>query len=233
MLKLRKSKDRGHANHGWLESRHTFSFGDYHDEENMGFRDLRVINEDRVQPAMGFGTHGHRDMEIISYVVAGSLEHKDSMGNGSVIRPGDVQYMSAGSGVTHSEFNASKAELVYFLQIWIIPNLKGAKPQYDQKHFEIKDRLNQLRLVASPSGEQGSIAIRQEAKIFASILDEGQKLNYDLANQRHAWIQLVSGSVKVNGETLMAGDGLAISDVTNLKIESLWKMSEFLFFDLP
>jgi redox-sensitive bicupin YhaK (pirin superfamily) len=211
MLNIRRANERGHAEHGWLDSRHTFSFADYYDPKFMGFGPLRVINEDRVQPGEGFGTHSHRDMEIISYVLEGELAHKDSMGNGSVIRPGDVQRMSAGTGVTHSEFNHSPSELVHFLQIWILPERERMRPSYEEKHFDDADKRGRLKLVASRDGRDGSVVIHQDVALYAALLENGERVEHALADGRRAWAQVTRGSVQVNGETLVAGDGAAIS----------------------
>jgi quercetin 2,3-dioxygenase len=205
MHTVRYSEERGKANHGWLDSRHTFSFGHYHDPKHMGFGPLRVINEDRVKPGAGFPTHGHSDMEIISYVLEGELAHKDSLGTGSVIRPGDVQVMSAGTGIRHSEFNASDKNPVHFLQIWVMPDKEGVKPRYDQKTFSDAEKHGKLRLVASPDGSEGSVLIHQDARIYASILDDGTEVGHTLAPGRGAWIQVAREAVKVNGEELRAG----------------------------
>src|SRR5690242_20498802 len=196
---LRKSQERGLADHGWLKSFHTFSFADYHDPEHMGFGPLRVINEDRVQPGMGFGTHGHRDMEIISYVLEGGLAHKDSMGNGSTIRPGDVQRMSAGTGVMHSEFNGSDTEPVHFLQIWIEPNVRGVKPSYEEKRFEAADKRGRLRLIASPDGRDGSTTIHQDAWLFAGLVDGDEAVEHQAAQGRRIYVHVVRGEATVNG----------------------------------
>ncbi len=233
MIRIRRGEERGHIDHGWLDTRHTFSFGDYHDPRAMGFRDLRVINEDRVLPGQGFGTHGHRDMEIVSYVLEGGLAHKDSLGSGSVITPGDVQYMSAGTGVRHSEFNASKTEPVHFMQIWIMPNAEGLPPRYDQKRFGPEEKRGRLRLVVSPSGEDGSIAIRQDVRMYASLLDPGQSAALTLSAGRHLWVQVLEGSLEVNGKSLQAGDGLAASDETDFSFTPRGDApAEFLVFDL-
>jgi len=232
MIQIRRSKDRGHFDHGWLDTYHTFSFADYHDPHFMGFRTLRVLNEDRVAPGQGFGTHGHRDMEIISYVLEGELAHRDSMGNGSVIVPGDVQYVSAGTGVRHSEFNASKTDVTHFVQIWILPDRDGYAPRYGQERLEDGDKLGRLRLAASPDGADGSIAIRQDARVYASILEAGKAAALDLASGRHAWIQVLRGAVKVNGNELSAGDGLAASSERRLDIAAASPKAEFLAFDL-
>lgn len=231
MLQLRPSEARGHANFGWLDSRHSFSFGHYHDPAHMGFGPLRVINEDRVAPAAGFDTHGHADMEIISYVLDGALEHKDSLGTGSVIRPGDVQRMSAGNGVRHSEFNASQTDPVHFLQIWVIPERKGLEPSYDQRHFPEEERRNTLKLVASGTPRDGALKIHQDADIHASLLDAGQQLVFTPEAGRRQWLQLASGELSVNGEQLRRGDGLAIQDEPSIRIEAL-DASEFLLFDM-
>lgn len=233
MIRIRRGQERGHFDHGWLDTRHTFSFGDYHDPRAMGFRDLRVINEDRVLPGQGFGTHGHRDMEIVSYVLEGGLAHRDSLGTGSTITPGDVQYMSAGTGVRHSEFNASKTEPVHFMQIWIMPNAEGLPPRYDQKRFEAEDKRGRLRLVASPSGGEGSIAIRQDVRMYASMLEGGESVELALPAGRHLWVQVLRGSLDVNGQALSAGDGLAASDETAFRFAASGPApSEFLVFDL-
>ena len=231
MIRIRKAHERGHFDHGWLDTRHTFSFGDYYDKDHVGFRTLRVINEDRVQPGGEFGTHGHRDMEIISHVLEGELTHHDSMGNGSVIRPGDVQRMTAGSGIMHSEANNSASVVVHFLQIWILPDRKSLSPEYEQKTIPDADKLNRLCLVASPDGKGGSVRIHQDVSLFVSILESGKTLDYDLAPGRHAWIQIARGSVDLNGHLLTAGDGAAISDETALRLSAREK-SEFLLFDL-
>jgi redox-sensitive bicupin YhaK (pirin superfamily) len=232
MIQIRRSEDRGHAQHGWLDSRHTFSFADYYDPKQMGFRVLRVINEDRVQPAKGFGTHGHRDMEILSYVLEGKLQHKDSMGTGSVIEPGDVQRMSAGTGVSHSEFNASSSEVVHFLQIWIMPANNGIQPGYEQKRFSQADKSGQLRLVASPDGRDGSVTIHQDVALFASMLESGTEVSHAVGPVRHAWVQVVRGKILLNGQTLAAGDGAAVSGENKLDIRGA-ETSELLLFDLP
>jgi redox-sensitive bicupin YhaK (pirin superfamily) len=231
MITLRRSEDRGHANHGWLDSHHTFSFADYFDPNHVGFRALRVINEDRVAPGRGFGTHPHRDMEIISYVIEGSIEHKDSMGTGSVIRPGDVQRMSAGSGVTHSEFNGSRTEGVHFLQIWIIPEQRGMKPGYEQKYFDASEKQGQLRIVASRDGRDGSVTIHQDTTIFATVLDSGQTVSHRLATGRHAWVHVVRGKVDVAGHVLQSGDAAAVKDETEITLSGREK-TEVLLFDL-
>lgn len=231
MLRIRKASERGHANHRWLNSYHTFSFANYYDPNHMGFRELRVINEDRVQPSEGFGTHPHRDMEIITYVLEGALEHKDSMGNGSVIRPGEVQRMSAGTGITHSEFNHSGSELVHFLQIWILPNQEGVKPSYEQKVFANEDKLNGLQLIASQDGRKGSVTIHQDVNLYASIIEQNNEVVYHVPAGRHAWLQVARGSVELNGNRLDSGDGVAVSDEDYLTIIGKVK-AEVLVFDL-
>lgn len=230
MLIRRPAKERGHANHGWLDSHHTFSFAGYHDPRHMGFRSLRVINDDRVTAGAGFPTHGHRDMEIVSYVVEGALEHKDSMGTGSIIRPGDVQRMSAGSGVHHSEYNPSDDEGARFLQIWIQPNVRGIAPSYEQKNF-LDERNGNLRLVASPDGQQESVKLHQDVRIYASVLEAGQSITHAIDAGRHVWIQMVDGSLTANGTVLRAGDGAAISEETSLTITTE-EPAHFLLFDL-
>ena len=231
MKEIRRSDARGHADHGWLQSRHTFSFADYHDPEHVHFGPLRVINEDRVAPGAGFGTHGHRDMEIVSYVLEGALEHKDSLGTGSVIRPGDVQRMSAGTGVSHSEFNSSQTELVHFLQIWILPAREGLEPSYEQKHFADAERRGALRLVASRDGRLGSLRIHQDVDLFATLLGAGDAALHALRPGRHAWVQLARGRCELNGIPLEAGDGAAVSDETALRLAGA-KDAEVLLFDL-
>jgi redox-sensitive bicupin YhaK (pirin superfamily) len=231
MITIRPSAERGHANHGWLDSHHTFSFADYYAPAHMGFRALRVINEDRVEPARGFGTHSHRDMEIISYVLEGSLEHKDSIGTGSVIRPGDVQRMSAGTGVAHSEFNGSKTELVHFLQIWLIPSQRGITPGYEQKTFSSADKQGRLRVVASPNGRDGSVTINTDATLYAGLFEQGESAELSLAPGRHAWVHVARGQVRVNGQNLSAGDGAALSDEARVHVEGT-SGGEVLVFDL-
>ena len=231
MIEVRRAKDRGHAEHGWLESDHSFSFADYHDPQQMGFRSLRVINEDRVAPGKGFDTHSHRDMEIISYVLDGALEHEDSMQNGSVIRPGDLQLMRAGTGVTHSEYNHSSDERVHFLQIWILPDEVGLEPAYDQRHFPIERRRNTLRLVASGDGREDSIRIHQDADLYVTNLDGGASVHHALAEERYAWIQIARGAVSLNGERLETGDGAAVNREGTIEIEAD-EDAELLLFDL-
>src|SRR3989338_3086106 len=231
MIQIRKAGERGHANHGWLDTYHTFSFADYQDPKHMGFRSLRVINEDRVEPGQGFGTHGHRDMEIITCILEGELEHKDSMGNGAVIRPGEVQRMSAGTGVTHSEFNPSKTKPVHLLQIWILPDKANLTPSYEQREFKSQNRKNRLCLVASGKPREDAVKIHQDADLYSSLLDGGKKLEYGLDKNRYAWIQVARGSLRVNEVLLQAGDGAAISKEEKLKISGE-SDSEFLLFDM-
>ena len=232
MITLRPAAERGKADFGWLDSRHSFSFGGYHDPGHMGFGPLRVINEDRVQPGQGFGTHPHSDMEIISYVLEGALEHKDSIGTGSVIRPGDVQRMSAGSGIRHSEFNHSKSEPVHFLQIWLIPDQDGLKPSYEQKRFDDADKRGRLRLVASPDGREGSVLAHLDAQVYASVLDKGGKVSHSPAAGRKLWLQVARGSLVLNGQELKTGDGAAITDERQLDITARTDGTEFLLFDM-
>ena len=231
MLRIRKATERGHADHGWLNTYHTFSFAGYYDPKHMGFRELRVINEDRVQPKEGFPTHPHRDMEIITYVLEGALEHKDSMGNGSVIRPGEVQRMSAGTGITHSEFNHSGSELVHFLQIWILPDREGVTPGYEQRFFPDEEKRNNLRLIASQDGRNGSVTINQDVNLYAALLEPGQEIVHALPVGRHAWVQVARGSVEINGHHLEQGDGAAVSDENQLIVTGKEK-AEVLLFDL-
>ncbi|AQR70441.1 quercetin 2,3-dioxygenase [Janthinobacterium sp. LM6] len=232
MLQIRHSEERGAANHGWLNSHHSFSFGSYHDPLHMGFGPLLVINEDRVTPGQGFGTHGHRDMEIISYVLDGALEHKDSMGTGSVLHYGDVQRMSAGSGVRHSEFNHSNTDGLHFLQIWIQPNVAGIPPSYEEKHFTPDSKRGKLRLIASSDGRQGSVLIHQDAAIYASILQEGEQAEHALDEGRLAYVHLIRGSLVVNGTPLKAGDALKLTQEAAVIITQA-EDAEFLVFDLP
>ncbi len=235
MITVRPAAERGHMNHGWLDTHHTFSFANYYDRDHMGFRSLRVINEDRVAAGEGFGRHGHRDMEIITYVLAGALEHNDSMGNGSVMVPGDVQRMSAGTGVMHSEYNHSKTEPVHFLQIWIVPDREAATPGYEQRTFPTAEKSGRLRLVASNDGRDGSVRINQDAALYASVLDAGQEVRHVPAPGRYAWIQVVRGTVALNGTTLHAGDGAAIEAEAELNIVGVaddGDGAEFLLFDL-
>ncbi len=231
MLELRKAGDRGHANHGWLDSFHSFSFADYYDPAHMGFGALRVINEDRIQPGKGFGTHGHRDMEIISYVLEGALAHKDSMGNGSSIVPGDVQRMSAGKGVLHSEYNHAADSVTHFLQIWIEPDVTGIPPSYEQTHFDAASRRGRLRLVASPDGREGSVRIHQDAYVYAALLDGAERAAQALAGGRRAYVHAARGNVTVNGQPLAAGDALKATDTAEIVLENGDK-AEVLLFDL-
>ena len=230
MITIRRSSERGHANHGWLDSRHTFSFADYHDPAHMGFGPLRVINEDRVAPGQGFGRHGHRDMEILSYVLEGALEHKDSIGTGSVIRRGDVQRMSAGTGIEHSEFNSSQQDSVHFLQIWILPERKGITPGYEQKAFAL-DRPGGLTLVAGRDGRDGALTVHQDADVYAGRLAAGDRTQHVLRAGRVAWLQVARGEVALNGNKLSAGDGAAIEKETELVIEPVTS-AEVLLFDM-
>jgi quercetin 2,3-dioxygenase len=231
MIEVRRADQRGRANHGWLDSRHTFSFADYYDPQHMGFRALRVINEDRVAPGQGFGTHGHRDMEILSYVLEGALEHKDSMGTGSVMKPGDLQRMSAGTGVRHSEFNASRTEPVHFLQIWIVPAKEGDQPSYEQKNFPESERQGRLRVVAAPDGRDGSLSIHADAVVYAGIFGAGERAELALAKGRSAWVHVARGKVRVNGNDLQAGDAIGLSAESAVKIEGI-DAGEVLAFDL-
>lgn len=231
MIQVRHANDRGHADHGWLKTHHTFSFAGYHDPAHMGFRTLRVINDDWIAPGQGFGTHPHRDMEIISYVLEGGLEHKDSMGNGSVIRPGEVQRMSAGTGVTHSEFNHSKSELVHFLQIWLLPARAGLRPSYEQKAFAREEKDGRLRLIASPDGRDGSVTIHTGALVYAGLFDAGQSAELPLDKGRHAWVHVARGKLSVNGQALEAGDGAALSNESAVKLQGV-EAGEVLVFDL-
>jgi hypothetical protein len=232
MITLRPAHERGIANFGWLDSRHTFSFGEYFDPNHMGFADLRVINEDKVAPGRGFATHGHRDMEIISYVLEGGLEHKDSIGTGSIIRPGDVQRMSAGTGIMHSEYNASKTDPVHFLQIWILPEKKGIAPGYEQKTFSAAEKQGQLRLVGSRDGRDGSITIHQDVNLYATVLSEGDEVQHPLTEGRVAWLQVVRGSIQLNDRTLAAGDGAAIAGEPLITLKGAADSAEVLLFDL-
>ena len=231
MIKIRRSNKRGSANYGWLDTHYTFSFSDYYDPQFMGFRDLRVINEDFIEPAQGFPKHGHRDMEIITYMIDGELSHRDSMGNGETIRPNEVQRMTAGTGILHSEYS-SPSDRTHLLQIWILPEKNGLTPSYEQKLFPQEEKKGKLRLVASRGGDDGSVSINQDVKLFASILDNEEKVAHELATGRHAWVQLISGSIDINGQLLESGDGAAISEETKLTIRALEDKSEFLLFDL-
>ena len=232
MITIRSAEERGKANFGWLDSKHTFSFGNYFDRNHMGFSSLRVINEDKVQPGKGFGTHSHRDMEIISYVLEGSLEHKDSIGNGSIIRPGDVQRMSAGTGIAHSEFNASSTDLVHFLHIWILPDKEGMKPSYEQKHFPVEERQGKLKLVASADGRDNSVTIHQDADLYLASLNNGDYITHSINNNRLLWLQVAKGSVEVNGQSLRAGDGAAITQEKDIAIAGTMDNTEVLLFNL-
>jgi len=232
LIALRKSGERGHSDHGWLDSYFSFSFAEYHDPQHMGFSSLRVINEDVVQPGKGFGTHGHRDMEIITYILAGALEHKDSMGNGSVIRPGDVQRMSAGRGVQHSEFNPSRSEPVHLLQIWIVPNVRGIAPEYEETHFDAASKRGRLRLIASSDGRDGSVTIHQDAAVYAALLDGTERASHALAAGRKAYVHVARGSVTINGNALGAGDALKASGESQIVLER-GENAEILLFDLP
>ena len=232
MIALRRASERGHANHGWLDSFHSFSFADYHDPEHMGFGPLRVINEDRVQPGKGFGTHGHRDMEIVSYVLDGQLEHKDSMGTGSIIVPGDVQRMSAGRGVQHSEYNPSRTAGVHFLQIWIEPNVRGIPPGYEQTHIAADGKRGRLRLIASPDGADGSVTIHQDARVYAALLDGDEAVTHPLAHGRRAYVHIARGRAYVNGSALEAGDAAKFVDEASVRIDRA-AAAEILVFDLP
>lgn len=231
MIKIRKAEARGHFDFGWLNTYHTFSFGDYYDPSHMGFRSLRVINEDVVAPGRGFPTHGHRDMEIVTYIISGALEHRDSMGSGSIIRRGDAQRMSAGTGVRHSEANPSKDEPVHLLQIWIMPEREGQQPEYEEKKFTDEEKRNRLRLIVSTDGDDGTVRIHQDARIYAGVLDEGKSVNHEIAPGRHAWLQVAGGAVELNGAPLKHGDGAAVSQEDQLSI-SAREPSELLLFDL-
>jgi quercetin 2,3-dioxygenase len=231
MIHIRKSQERGHANHGWLNTYFTFSFADYYDPKHVQFRTLRVLNDDRIAAGAGFPEHPHRDMEIITYVLEGGLAHRDSMGNGSVIRPGDVQYMSAGTGVTHSEFNASKSEPAHLLQIWMLPEKKGLKPVYGQKNFANSEKRGKLRLLASPDGRDGSVTVRQDNELYATVLGEGESVRHELKPERHAYVQVARGSVKLNGTELQEGDGAAISAEKVVELTGV-QDAEVLLFDL-
>jgi len=227
-IQIRHGNERGRANLGWLNSYHTFSFADYYDPRYMGFRALRVINDDRIQPGTGFGTHPHRDMEIVTYVLEGAVEHKDSMGNGSIIRPGEAQRMSAGTGIRHSEFNASKTELLHLLQIWILPEVRGIPPGYEQKALNRDEMRGKLRLIAAKDPDAGSVKIHQDLRLFATVLD-GETVKHELAPQRHAWIQIAGGKIQVNGKALEEGDGVAISQEPSIELTG---KGEALLFDL-
>jgi redox-sensitive bicupin YhaK (pirin superfamily) len=231
MIKIRKAEQRGHFDFGWLNTYHTFSFGDYYDPSHSGFRSLRVINEDVVQRGRGFPRHGHRDMEIFTYILQGALQHRDSMGNGSVIRPGDVQRMSAGTGVTHSESNASPDEPVHLLQIWILPSEEGIQPDYEEKRFPEEEKRNKLRLIISPDAAAGSVKIHQDARVYAAVLDPDREVSHSLETGRHAWLQVAGGSITLNGTDLKQGDGAAVSDEPTITIAAK-EPAEILLFDL-
>ncbi len=230
-MKIRLSQERGHAEHGWLRSFHTFSFADYYDPRHMAFRSLRVINEDWVQPARGFGTHPHRDMEIVTYVLSGVLEHRDSLGTGARIRPGEVQRMSAGTGVTHSEFNASSQDEVHLLQIWLLPGRSGLTPSYEQKAFSDEEKRGTLRLVASPDGRDGSVTVHQDACLYAGLFEEGERAVHPLSPDRGAWVHVARGEVRVNGALLHAGDAAAVEGAPEVRVEGTTG-GEVLLFDL-
>jgi redox-sensitive bicupin YhaK (pirin superfamily) len=231
MIQIRHAAERGHFDHGWLDTYHTFSFADYYDPAHMGFRALRVINDDRVDPGQGFGMHGHRDMEIITYVLEGALEHRDSMGNGSLLRPGELQHMTAGTGVRHSEFNPSDREPVHLYQIWLLPDRKGLRPSYEQKAFSEEERRGKLRLVASPDGKQGSLMIHQDARLYLAMLKAGETVSHPVNPGRHAWVQVLRGRVTLNDHLLSAGDGAAVSQEEKLVIGATAN-AEIMVFDL-
>lgn len=231
MITLRKAEDRGRFDHGWLNTSHTFSFGQYYDPNQMGFQTLRVINQDRVIPGAGFGTHAHRDMEIITYVLEGALEHKDSLGTGEVIYPGEVQRMSAGTGIRHSEFNHSKTDSVHFLQIWILPEQEGLPPSYEQRNFPLEEKRGKLRLVAARDGREGAVTVHQDVELYASVLEPGDRVSHHLQRDRHAWVQVVQGAITLNGLPLAAGDGAAISDEDKVDVQAD-SAAEILLFDL-
>ncbi|MFN5512946.1 MAG: pirin family protein [Burkholderiales bacterium] len=232
MIELRLSQDRGHAQHGWLDSWHSFSFGDYRDPAHLGFGPLRVINEDRIAPGTGFGTHGHRDMEIISYVLDGALAHQDNMGNGSVIRPGDVQRMSAGTGVLHSEYNHQTESTTHFLQIWIIPDQIGVAPGYEEKHFSEQDKRGRLRLIASPDGDAGSVRIHQQARVYAGLFDGSEQAQLAIATDRLAYVHVARGDISLNGQSLKAGDAAKLTGESQVLLDQ-GRRAEVLVFDLP
>lgn len=230
-IDVRKATERGHANYGWLDTHHTFSFAYYFDREYMGFHSLRVINEDKVSPGNGFGTHGHRDMEIITYVLAGALEHKDSAGHVGVLKPGDVQHMSAGTGIMHSEYNHSKSDEVHFLQIWLQPNARGLKPTYNQKSFDLAKNSGKLHLVVAKDGRNGSLKVNQDVDLFAGVLQEGDRYSYSLESERYGWVQVARGEIDLNGFSLTAGDGAALTEVNDVSILAK-SNAEILLFDL-
>ncbi len=231
MITLRPAAERGRADYGWLDTRHSFSFNDYHDVRHMGFRALRVINEDWIAPGKGFGTHGHRDMEIVTYVLEGAVEHKDSLGNGSVLRPGEFQRMTAGTGIEHSEFNPSETEPVHLYQIWLLPQKRGLVPSYDQREFPEEERKGKLRVVASPDGRDGSLTIRQDSQIFLATLAAGERVSYELEQGRHAWVQVLRGSIEINGVEMSLSDGAAISEEGRLALHAKQE-AEVMLFDL-
>ncbi|MBD2578326.1 pirin family protein [Oscillatoria sp. FACHB-1406] len=231
MLSIRRASDRGHVHHSWLDARHTFSFANYYDPNYMGFRSLRVINEDRIDPGAGFGKHGHRDMEIITYVLEGTLEHQDSLGNRGTIRPGEVQYMSAGTGILHSEYNASSTDPVHLLQIWIVPDRDGLEPRYEQRDLQQDRNGSSLQLIAAKDGIEGAISLHQDAKLYAGTIPQKESFSYTLQPQRHAWIQVARGELSVNDTLLNAGDGAAISEQTRLVLEAKTE-AEVILFDL-
>jgi redox-sensitive bicupin YhaK (pirin superfamily) len=231
MIRVRKAAERGHFNHGWLNTYHTFSFGDYHDPANMGFRSLRVINDDRVQPGQGFGMHGHRDMEIVTYVLEGALEHTDSMGNGSIIKAGELQRMTAGTGIRHSEFNPSDSEWVHLYQIWLLPRRKGLAPSYEELGVREEEKRGRFRLVASPDGAAGSLTIHQDARLYLASLSPGEGVAHEIERGRAAWLQVLRGSVHVLAHDLAAGDGVAVTDENAISIQATVP-SEVLLFDL-
>jgi len=231
MMKIHRSSERGHFNHGWLDTYHTFSFGDYFDPEQVNFRSLRVINEDRVAPGMGFGMHGHRDMEIVTVVLSGELQHRDNLGNGEVLRPGEVQRMTAGTGIRHSEFNPSATESVHLYQIWLLPERTGLTPSYEQKAFSETEKRDRWRLVASPDGRDGSLTIRQDARLYLASLSEARELRHDLVLGRHVWLQVLRGNIVVNGTELVAGDGAVFSDEAAVSVRAA-SDAEVLLFDL-
>jgi redox-sensitive bicupin YhaK (pirin superfamily) len=231
MIRVQPANKRGHFNHGWLDTFHTFSFGDYYEPARMGFRSLRVINEDRVKPGQGFGMHGHRDMEIITYVLEGALEHKDSLGNGSIIRPGELQHMTAGTGVRHSEFNPSAEQMVHLYQIWLLPHRQGLTPAYDQRSFSEDERRGRFRLVASPEGADGSLIIRQDARLYLSTLIDGDEVTHRLEAGRVAWLQVLRGTIGLDGNALKAGDGVAVTDERAVTLRATTS-AEVLLFDL-
>ncbi|OUC13114.1 MAG: quercetin 2,3-dioxygenase [Alkalinema sp. CACIAM 70d] len=231
MLTLRRSRDRGHANHGWLDSYHTFSFANYYDPAHLQYRSLRVINEDYIAPGMGFGSHPHRDMEIVTYVLQGALEHKDSLGNGAIIRPGEVQRMTAGTGIVHSEFNPSAEESTHLLQIWILPEQANLQPSYEQTYFSPEERSGKLRLIASRDGREGSVTVHQDMNLYAALLQAGEQIQQPVSADRHFWVQVARGTVQINGEVLEAGDAAAIENVTSLDAIAQAD-AELLVFDL-